>query len=1459
MLRPFTEVQWRQLDDSVKRALDKHPALVRYYVCIPLDRRDPRLSGQKSAMERWEEHVRKWGGWAQDMGRSVEFVWWGSSELVDLLSRQRESGRLLYWFGEVEFNQAWFGDRLGEAIDAADPRYTPEVHVELDIAQRLAAFARTEEAFDRIKALAREIRREFQIIAPGPSKDDDPLQRLDLRGLPQLGNAILEKFAALEFSPVDEIPLRAIASEIGQAQSVASEVIRDLWQLEKEYDAQKPSAAQASPSRNNPYEIWRRRLYRFQSRLSETEERLSEAEELVNNRVLIVRGDAGTGKTHLLCDFARGRVQAGAPVVLLLGQWFSGPGEPWTQLLQQLGLQGESPEQFIGALEAAAQAYDCRALVVIDALNEGLGREIWPSHLASFLARLERSPWIGVVLSVRTSYEESVLPAEVKKRSVVLTHEGFAGREYDAVQTYFSHYGLEFPSTPILQPEFRNPLFLKTLCHGLQLKGERRIPHGFHGITAAFSMFLNAINKKLAAPSQLDYNDKDLLVRRALERVAKELIESERHTIPRTRVQQIVDELLPNRTFSKSLYRGLVTEGVLVEDKDRRADDPSEEVTLIAYERFADHIIADYLLKTHMDGDNPAAAFAETGGLAFLCEKGGYAPAGIIEALSIQVPELTGQELVRLAPGLWDDARIGQAFLESIVWRSLDAFSDGTLAVFNDMVERGKFFNDPLNSLLTVSTVPGHAFNAELLDSWLNQYTMSERDAWWSTYLHRAWGDEGPVDRLVDWAPSITPDDQIEPAVVDLAATTLAWMLTTSNRFVRDRATKALVSLLTARLESATRLVERFADVNDPYVAERVYAVAYGVVMRSHDSLGVGNLASAVYQKVFASGSPPAHILLRDYARGVVERAIVLGADIQVDEELIRPPYNSGWPSFPCEDCAEEMTTSQSEGPQDDNKREFGKDNIIDSLGRWGDFARYVIGVESSSSWLSLPLEDATWQSPEERLQDLLSTLTSEQIATWEQFEEAESSLRTAEIHQIRRLNNDDTFSLLVGQEAIEQLRRETERYFDSFETQLTEDQLMELDCIFQDKDDREGRDGPRFDLRIIQRYIRWRVFDWGWTAERFGNFDSMVKWNDVRQASKPERIGKKYQWIAYHEILAYIADHYQYRERFGGQENQRYEGPWQEMLRDIDPSCLLKSTPGGTSWGPRNPAWWGNEPYDGWDEGINHQDWLGNSENLPDIKQLLEVVNPTDGTRWFNVNGNFLWRQPHSADEEPYDRNRRQLWIGVTGYFVRADDVAAFMAWAETVDFWGRWMPEPPEEFRLFLGEYGWSPAFRHLHPDCLEYGDWVKPQPRDGEECPVLIQSASFTSLSESGGFDCSIEEGYSLRLPHQDFIGHLGLCWSGNGADYLDENGGLAAFDPTVHGDGPGVLLLREESLREYLKDKELALCWAVIGEKWVVGGDTDAGNRGYATMSGAYSYAGEKLEGFLRYRRKLPDGA
>lgn len=596
-----------------------------------------------------------------------------------------------------------------------------------------------------------------------------------------------------------------------------------------------------------------------------------------------------------------------------MGQQFVSNDAPWTQALQQLDMAGLSAEEFVGALEAAAQAAGSRALLMIDAINEGAGRIIWLSHLAAFLAHLERSPWIGVVLAVRSSYEEIVAPAEVRTRAVTVTHQGFMEHEYDATKTFFVHYGLALPSTPLLAPEFRNPFFLKTLCRGLNAKGERQLPRGFHGITAVFNLYISAVNERLA--STLGFDRRNPLVRQALEAVSKALLDSGERWLTLSKVGEIVNALLPGREFERSLYRGLVVEGVLIEEAAPRHRAEPEEIVFVAYERFADHLAAKTLLDRHLAVGGPASAFAAGGPLAFICDKKKYVSPGLLEALCIQVPERTGQELISLAPMCADHWELGDAFRQSLIWRAYAAFSDGTHEALDKLCRSEHDWHDTIDALLAIATLPEHPLNALFLDRRLRQESMPDRDAWWSVYLHQAWGTHGAVDRLVDWASSLTPNTSIDDETVDLCAISLSWMLTTSNRFLRDRVTKALVSLLTGRSAAAMRLIERFSDVDDPYVTERVYAVAYGVAMRCQDPGAVGVLAACVYARIFAAGSPPPHILLRDYARGVVERALHLRSGIDVVAERIRPPYKSQWPTIPTQTTSHRCSPTGLEGP----------------------------------------------------------------------------------------------------------------------------------------------------------------------------------------------------------------------------------------------------------------------------------------------------------------------------------------------------------------------------------------------------------------------------------------------------------------------------------------------------------------------------------------------------------------
>lgn len=1467
--------QWKQLDQSVKTAIEKHPRLSRYFVCVPLDLADARIIGKKngtqwtSAKDQWDEHVTKWRGLAQARDRTIEFVWWGSSEMLDRLTRPENVGLLRFWFDKRGFDRAWFSARLDEAIRAAGPRYTPEIHVELPIAEDLDAFGRTQRFFNRVKALAIPIREALQRARHSQYSVADAETAALTANLSDAVQTVLNALGAISHVAAGPLPFTSVVEKIKATSAPVQVLAANLEKRATEHDAQQPKdEAGHGRYRTNPFRERAYALRRLERELREASEALLRADKLAASSALILRGNAGTGKTHLLCDVVKRRVDAHRPTVLLLGQRFVSCDAPWSQVLQHLDLAVLSAEEFIGALEAAAQASGDRALIVIDAINEGTGRAIWPSHLAAFLALVERSPWLGVVLSVRSSYEDVVIPSEVRDRALLVTHHGFREHEYDATKTFFVHYGLELPSTPLLAPEFQNPLFLKTLCRGLNEQRHQRLPRGFHGISAVFNLYLDAVNDQLA--QQLGYDKRTPLVRRAVDAFAAALVDANERWLQREHAAQVVDALHPNRDFERSLFHGLVVEGVLTEDSLLRDGATRHDVVYVAYERLADHLVAKALLDKVPEPPDWAAAFSADGVLsAAIADE--YLQPGLLEALFIQVAERTDTELLTFAPQLAARWGTGHAFRQSLIWRSNEAFSEATRKLLNDLCGSEQDLHETLEILLTVATVPGHPLNATFLDRRLRQDTMADRDAWWSTYLYSAWGSHGAVDRIVEWAWALGSDEIIADDAVDLCGIALAWMLTTSHRFLRDRATKALVNLYTGRLVSMVRLINRFADVDDPYVTERVYAVAYGVAMRSADADAVGGLAASVYSRVFASGSPPPHVLLRDYARGVVERALHLGSTIEFDVALIRPPYKSEWPSIPSEEEVKPLLPDWSKGSHDSSDPEWSRNVIGMSVAGFGDFARYIIGTNSSAGsrdYLSLRLDEPHWTpplNPNEQLTALVADLSEEELSAWQAFDVADRAYAAASSKFVRawierrdRAGGQSALDLLVHESLEAEIakdyppelvrlgtsRDEAER---TLEASLSAEHAARLSAIRDLEENwHTASRPPRFDLRQVQRYILKRVFDLGWTVDRFGHFDRFMMRSDGRAATKPERIGKKYQWIAYHEMMAFLSDRFQYREEFREDGDQSYQGPWQDHLRDIDPSCTLRTLPGGTAWDGHAPAWWGATSYAAWGHGASPKDWVAKVDDLPRVEDLLVCVNPADGSRWLNGYGYFSWKEKAPPDQRATDVARGELWYIANAYLIRTADADAFLKWAETVDFMGRWMPDPPRVTGMFLGEHGWAAASRYYQN--TYYGDDGWTQPRQG--CPVRLRQCAVEYLKESSSFDCSVDDGYTLLLPTEELMMKLGLHWAGRGADFATSSGQLVAQDPTAYAPGPSSLLLRADAIQDLQRGEELTLCWAVLGEKRILSAGHSDSHHPKLRLSGAYVLDGTKTRGFVK---------
>ncbi len=1355
--------QWPQMDRSVKRALEKHPRLVKYIICLPVNLSDARTSGRLSQKDRWNERVEKWTKWADELGRQVEFEKWEESALRQrLVGRADErAGYILYWFDEKIFTQEWFKKRLDEAVKDAGPRYSAELHVDLPIAGVFDAFGRTDAFLNRFRALYSELYKKWNRTKPGElPKEKAPELASSIDDLAEMVEGLgaeLKKCAAESFEPICLETLRCLSSDLSERlNSCIEETKKEEYQQVAE--SQQRTAGQYIPTSRELASAAQDDLRNLDLCVSEIVNfTYEEVARTANHSVLLVAGEAGTGKTHLFCDVAKHRIEVGLPTVLLLGEKFAADKGPWGQIADQLLLNHLGPEEFLGALDAVAQVAGRRAFILIDALNEGQGFDLWNKYFRGMTETIQQYPHVVLAVSCRDTYEEDFIPRAMIENEELhrVCHLGFEGHEYDATQKFFEHFCIEAPTAPILVPEFSNPLFLKLLCSGLSNEGIRRIPQGFRGITKVFDFFIESTNLKLSRDLAYDLDDE--LVQRAVGLLSHATAEKAQGWLEKSQAKRIINQIRsePDQ-YEKTLYRNLLHEGVLKEDRRLIIHDPKmgnrrETTVSFAYERLANHLIVKYWLDKGFDAKRPVESLISMDPLRLLVSDESYARryAGWVWALSIQLPERSGKEALEFFPGVKSWEIFQRGFLRSLIWRSPEKTTPATKELFNQLREMGPFAEWIYEVSLMVSCEPAHILNAFALHQDLSRLSMAERDANWSIYLHDQYApdEHDTVDRLIEWAWN-TDKSKTEDEVIELCAITLSWFLASSNRFLRDRATKALVSMLRARPRVLLKILKRFQDVEDQYVIERICAVAYGVAMLSEDTDAVRDIAKVVYRSVFAQGRAPAHLLLRDYARGVVELAAhrnALPEDIAFHK--IIPPYESAWPLEPVDPDELEQ---YGESPDDDHDPAWTRVWLYHSIVGDSNFTRYAIdqGCRDFS----------------------------------------------------RRLLGDICSSAPESESSDAALQRYTER----------------------------------FDCELAQRWIVRRVFSLGWTAERFGHFDKRIGRHQSHwETHKPERIGKKYTWIALHEFLARLADNVEYCEDTWGLEPDEYCGPWQLLRRDIDPSFLMRQTQ-ETGWGKESKTWW--QPVDyafGERDEERFEDWTKDVGDLFAPANMIEVVDP-QGNRWLVLESVFHRIEQLPVEEDEYSGRKRSVGLRIRGYLVQSDHVEVLLEWLKDQKL--STLPAPTTVSQVFLGEYPWAPAFKQYDiQDPWTYGNYID-QPH-----PIIVTAARYSWERE---YDCSIDDSINGFVPSAWVVRSMGLRWSGQGFEFRDHTDSTVTVDPSAEEAGPGALLVSKDFVEGFLEKNNLKLIWSVVGDRTVFG---QSGYSWKTILQGVYCFEAGKVIG------------
>ncbi|MDQ3657290.1 MAG: hypothetical protein M3457_19725 [Chloroflexota bacterium] len=841
-----------------------------------------------------------------------------------------------------------------------------------------------------------------------------------------------------------------------------------------------------------------------------------------------------------MLDSVQAALDEGRPAAVLHGAQFR--GSLWGDICDQLGLPPLGSDVLLGAMDAAAEAaeIDGRHFVLsIDALNETPIAGYWESNLPLLRSAISQWPHLSLAVSCRDTYVDVIDPSKERERFVLETHPGFAGREIEATQKYFHHYGLEAPRIPLLTPEFTVPLFLRLYCESLRDGGKADAAVGHEGRVEIFERYLSAKVARVAQRAfpqasgnfEVEQNKRRVgsVLDALLDSMAK--ADSEWLTVDKA-VEVVATSLGGNIDRAVALVGAFENEGVFSQEPTYLRGDGDSVALRVTFQAFSDFL----LLKRHLSW--VAAPLGDTGFKQWLHDQASW---GILEAATIVIPELYGVEVpdfLQIGPSdlEWThdngrrinrDRHIFESVVSMLPYRTGSSISERTIDLLNIGLKSRDINVDLYGILYMMAPQLKNPLNAVSLHHHLSRQSMPRRDrSFGFSVYHEIWDETSSITRLARWA-ALGPYPTYPTEVIDLAATALAWLLSSPNRFMRDWVTKALVQLLHGHLSVMQRMFERFWKVNDPYVVQRVTAVAYGCLMRggNSDRDGAGDLAKSVLDRVFARPIRADELML-DAGRGAVEWGVEHDVLPAAALEATKRPYGLKVPGNPPLMKKLEATYDRGYPNKISESESYG--TIWSSLSSWGDFGHYVVdsGMHNFSRYRH-GQEKPKREAREPRIikykwREFERSLTPSQVTEWEQWVSHASSTPADWLFDESSPN------------------RFTDEQWDLFHAAWTPHRSA--------VDDRYSGD-------VARRWVFRRTLSLGWTPQLFGEQDWIIaRMNQGRSEHKRERWGKKYQWMAYHELLARVADNYQTSGYLG--DHEPYDGLQQFIGdREIDPS----------------------------------------------------------------------------------------------------------------------------------------------------------------------------------------------------------------------------------------------------------------------------------------------------------------
>jgi hypothetical protein len=1206
---------------------------------------------------------------------------------------------------------------------------------------------------------------------------------------------------------------------ISRLDNTASELYKQYSELREIEDERKKKA-----KKDERY--YARDLWGLYSELSDLSNFLHDKKpDLFNKPRLLLKGEAGIGKTHLLCDYAKERINADKPTIIFLAHELldtRGTNDPIARMATLL--EFKSSKQFLKALEEISKRDKERVCIIIDAINEA-DQLKWQQ-----LAPLYTLKGISLVISLRNGYE--FLVKDTSKYTII-EHSGFAEMEWEAVPVFFNQYGLKLPEIPIIDPEFKNPLFLSIFCTAYSDK--RKTPRG-KGATDAFEQYIEHQSKTVINELGLKLPD-DYLWKNIIKKMGIWMGRNGKDQVLRKKLLEIIQNDKVLSSHSTQLIVLMERHGLLIKYPHYANGKRSGYSYKFTYNRFSDHLIVRSILTENniqgADASEKAKVFFKDN--PFLERTIKQWNEGLVEALAVQIPErCKGDELVWLVPEKYRDLEIMKlAFIEGLKWRDVSSTNKKTgglkfinteqvLKYMNTRFVRSKYdMHIIIGVMLDVCALPGHPFNADKLHSHLNRFKLGKRDAWWQDFLISHTSDTGnAINRIHSWSFSELSDKASNTSVL-LASVALTWTLASTDTKLRDTSTRALVAILQNHQEALfTLMTKYFAKSDDPYITERIFAAAYGALsLNPKDKSHFKQIAEHLYKNHFLNESRTPNALIDDYAKGIIELYLRnYRNDIGVKVKKITPPFQ--YYQFPKRIPTIGTLKKKYKGEDRDYYTVWG--SLMYGEGEaLADFGNYTLGP-ALRHFSNIPLGSKIKTSDKERHDKFVRSLTKKQKTLFDLYNKVKFNMSVKPLLAYIKPRAKEK-SLDIKKPLKSEVNEALNNFIKSLGP-LKRHRFNSLRKYIVGEERLSGLHANEFNPNIARRWVFGRVIKLGWTPEDHLEFDKARGSYDRTQSTSSERIGKKYQWIGLYEFAAILGSNYYFFDDAIWNEEKltHFHGAYQTYLRNIDPTIDPRWLYSRNKNKEDDAKPWWLPDYSGWDR----KDWKFSTDDIPKPSEIIEVTK--DNKTYLNLYSRVTLKgeKDHPEDDDSY--NYPELWMHVTGYIIRKKDLPKVLEWSKDKEFWNNALPDINDSSNgVFLKELVNSSAYSEAFSPYRDASGWVQKE-SEGNAFDILPPIEGYSS----GSFDSdkTIGEHVRVYVPSGFLRDKMKLQLGDNIGEYISADQKLRMYDPSANMPaGNETVLVDKDEFLKRLNKLDLVICWTILGEKLYMGNHDYRGQR------------------------------